>query len=174
MTKEQTSLEKARKQNNVFLTKFGGHYEANEVEIQHDKSVEYYEEAVSELQQELKQKDKLINGYHCGYGSLWEQGYSDGSEHAESHYKPLIELKDKRIKELEERYCILETENDELKEGIETHRKKVVELKKKVIDVIEEQKPVMSKCLNVYQCVAIRSFADRVIEQIKELKEGVE
>jgi hypothetical protein len=59
---------------------------------------------VEELKGVIKKQNELINGAECGYGSLIEQGYWSGCEHAEQHYKPIVEELKNENKELKEAY----------------------------------------------------------------------
>jgi hypothetical protein len=46
---------------------------------------------MDKLKLRIKELEKQINGAECGHGSLWEQGYNEGSEHASKHYKKRIQ-----------------------------------------------------------------------------------
>jgi chromosome segregation ATPase len=128
----QKDIDRAREENNTFLTKFGGHYEANEIEIQHDKSVEYYESAIKKLTDQFeametkyineledehfkvhKLKDKIrelediIKGKE---GSLYEKYTERLHETSTAWCK--VEKAENKIKELEQEKKLLEEEID--------------------------------------------------------------
>jgi hypothetical protein len=52
--------------------------------------------AYTQSKQLIKQHN-LIHGAECGYGSLKEQGYWQGAEHAEKHYKKKIDKLEKQL-----------------------------------------------------------------------------
>jgi hypothetical protein len=91
----------------------------------YDKAyTEWLESKVYKKTKIIKQLENKINGNHCGYGSLQEQGYWQGCEHAESHYKPIIEK--------------LKKENSEKKQIIKDIHKAVEDIETYFVDELME------------------------------------
>jgi hypothetical protein len=170
----QKELDKAREKYKIDSDSKNGIYKGLKIQGSIGFIKSHYESAIKKLTDKNKEMELKINGAECGYGSLMEQGYWKGCEHAGSHYKPIIKKQDNKIKELESLNSAINKGNEKaLTEAlikIDELDKKNKELKKEKSDILDKvEKQIIIYFTNKYMGISNVEYPEELIKAIRNI-----